>query len=164
MQITQPVTMLTDYALGAVTFYFAFVLARTMGPRNRVSGWLWSAAFGFSAVGALVGGSFHAFALELAESTLHPLWTITVFCIGTSLGLMVGGVHAAYIKKEDGSMKWLAAGILMTVVGLAVQLTGFRHTEDFNHNDVFHVIQIAAYYFLFRFARMLQDRFSMPSQ
>src|SRR5215475_11717991 len=75
MQITQPVTMLTDYALGAVTFYFAFVLARTMGPHNRVSGWLWSAAFGFSAVGALVGGSFHAFALELAESTLHTLWT-----------------------------------------------------------------------------------------
>jgi hypothetical protein len=71
---------------------------------------------------------------------------------------MVGGVHAAYIRKEDGSLKWLIAGIVTTLIGLTIQSTGFRHAESFNHNDLFHVIQIAAYYFLFRFARMLKDR------
>jgi len=158
MHITHPVTVVTDYVLGGLTFYFGFVLARTMGQRNRVSGWLWSAAFIASGVAAIAGGSFHAFSGQLNESTLRTLWNVVVYSVGTSSGLMVGGIHAAYIRKEDGSIKWLVGGVLVSVAGLAVQLTGFRHSEDFNHNDVFHLIQIAAYYFLFRFARLLQDR------
>ena len=158
MHITHPVTAFTDYALGLLTFYFGFVLARAMGQANRVTGWLWSAAFIASGVAAFAGGSFHAFSDQLNASTLRTLWNIVVYSVGTSSGLMVGGVHAAYIRKEDGSLKWLLAGILVTVGGLGVQMTGFRHSQDFNHNDVFHVIEIAAYYFLFRFARMLKDR------
>src|SRR5262245_33124568 len=158
MQITHPVTALTDYVLAAFMLYFAFVMARTMTKRNRVSGWLWSAAFGASAVAATTGGCFHAFNLQLDASTLRVLWNVTVCSVGTSFGLMIGGVHAAYIRKEDGSLKWLIAGIVTTLIGLMVQSIGFRHAETFNHNDAFHLIQIAAYYFLFRFARMLKDR------
>jgi hypothetical protein len=158
MKITDPVTALTDYLLAGFTFYFGLVLARTMDKRNRVSAWLWSAAFVASMVGAIAGGTFHALSLQLDASTLRTLWNITVYSIGTSTGLMVGGVHAAYIRKEDGSLKWLLAGIAITLVGLAIQSTDFRHSENFNHNDLFHVVQIGAYYCFFRFARMLRDR------
>jgi uncharacterized protein DUF6962 len=150
--------MVTDYLLGAATFYFAFVLARTMGSHNRVSGWLWSAAFAAASIGAFVGGSFHGFSLALSEPTLHTMWSVIVYSVGTSFGLMVGGVHAANIQKDDGSMKWLMGGIAISLVGLIVQSTGFRHDVDFNHNDIFHVIQIMAFYHLFRFARLLRDR------
>src|SRR2546430_9898519 len=48
---------------------FALQLYRTIGPRNRVSAWLWSAGFMTSAVAALVGGTYHGFALEFDDYT-----------------------------------------------------------------------------------------------
>ena len=162
MQITEPVTMLTDYALGVANIYFAAALAQTIGSHNRVSAWLWCAAFVGAAIAALAGGTFHGFSLQLSASTFKRLWNVTVFSSGISLGLMAGGVHASYIEKEDGSLKWLISGILLTVAGLIIQSSGFRRREDFNHNDIFHVTQIGASYLLFRFACLLRDRFSLP--
>src|SRR2546425_5922693 len=100
MQITEPVTMLTDYALAAASLAFALLLSRMIGPRNRVSAWLWSAGFITSAFAALVGGTYHGFALYFDEWTLRTLWNVTVYLMGASGGLMVAGCHAAYIQKE----------------------------------------------------------------
>src|SRR5262245_24164146 len=100
MQITDPVTMLTDYALSAASLYFAFRLARMLGPRNRVSAWLWSAAFFASSVAALLGGIYHGFYLHFDALTLRVLWSVTVYAIGLSTGLMIGGIHASHIQRE----------------------------------------------------------------
>ena len=104
MQITEPVTMLTDYALAAASLYFAFLLARTLGPRNRVSAWLWCAAFLTSAVAALLGGIYHGFASHFDTGALRSIWNVAVFVMGLSCGCMVGGIHAAYMQREDGSV------------------------------------------------------------
>jgi hypothetical protein len=159
MQITEPVTMLTDYALAAASLYFALLLARIMGPRNRVSAWLWCAAFLASAIAALLGGIYHGFALHFDVSTLGLIWNVVVYTLGLSTGCMVGGIHAAYIRREDGTVKWITAGVLVTIIGLMVQRTGFRSHLDFNHNDIFHLIQIAAFYLFFRGACTLRDRY-----
>jgi len=164
MQITEPVTMLTDYALSAASLYFALLLARILGPRNRVSAWLWCAAFLASAIGALLGGIYHGFALHFDAGTLRSMWSAAVYTIGLSTGCMVGGIHAAYVQREDGTVKWIAAGVLVTLIGLMVQRTGFRSRMDFNHNDIFHVIQIAAFYLLFRGACTLRDRQTIPTR
>src|SRR5262249_38997626 len=140
MLITEPVTMLTDYALGAASLYFAYVLARILGPRNRVSAWLWCAAFLASAVAALLGGIYHGFASNFDTATLRSIWNIAVFVMGLSSGCMVGGIHAAYVRREDGTVKWIASGALVTLIGLTVQQTGFRRHLEFNHNDIYHLI------------------------
>lgn len=158
MQITEPVTMLTDYALAAASLAFALLLARLIGPRNRVSARLWCAAFAASAVAAVIGGTYHGFAMYFDERVRRALWNITIYSMGVSGGLMAAGIHSAYIRREDGSMKWLAYGILATLAGAIVQQSGFRSHSDFNHNDAYHVIQIFGLYFLFRCARLLQDR------
>src|SRR5213595_85845 len=106
MQITEPVTMLTDFALAAASLYFAFHLARILCPRNRVSAWLWSAAFLASAVAALLGGIYHGFALHFEASTLRSMWNVAVFVMGLSSGCMVGGIHAAYVRRDDGTVTW----------------------------------------------------------
>src|SRR5260370_30550590 len=103
MQITDPVTMLTDYALSAASLYYALLLARILGPRNRVSAWLWCAAFLAIAIAALLGGIYHGFASEFDTSTLRLLWNLIVYTVGLSSGCMVGGIHAAYIQPEDGT-------------------------------------------------------------
>ena len=164
MQITEPVTMLTDYALAAASLYFAYLLARILGPRNRVSAWLWCAAFLASAVAALLGGIYHGFALDFDTATLRSMWNVAVFVMGLSSGCMVGGIHAAYLRREDGTVKWIASGVLVTLIGLTVQQTGFRRHSEFNHNDIYHLIQIAAFYLLFRGARTLSDRQTVPTR
>ena len=164
MQITEPVTMLTDYALAAASLYFAYLLARILSPRNRVSAWLWCAGFLASAVAALLGGIYHGFASDFDASILRSMWNIAVFVMGLSGGCMVGGIHAAYVRREDGTVKWIAAGVLVTLIGLTVQQTGFRSHSDFNHNDIYHLIQIAAFYLLFRGACTLRDRQTVPTR
>jgi len=164
MQITEPVTMLTDYALAAASLYFAFLLARIMGPRNRVSAWLWCAAFLASAIAALLGGIYHGFASYFDARVLRSMWNVAVFVMGLSSGCMVGGIHAAYVRRDDGTVKWIASGVLVTLIGLTVQQTGFRSHLDFNHNDIYHLIQIAAFYLLFRGACTLRDRQTVPTR
>ena len=164
MQITEPVTVLTDYALSAASLYFALLLARILGPRNQVSAWLWCAAFLAIAIAALLGGIYHGFATDFDASTLRLLWNVVVYTVGLSSGCMVGGIHAAYIKRGEGTVKWITGGIVVTIIGLIVQRTGFRSHLDFNHNDIFHVIQIAAFYMLFKGACTLRDRHAVPTR
>src|SRR5437763_4662099 len=118
MQITEPVTMLTDYALAAASLYFAFLLARIMGPRNRVSAWLWCAAFLASAVAALLGGIYHGFASYFDPLALRSIWNMAVFVMGLCCGCMVGGIHAAYVQREDGTIKWIISGVALTLIGI----------------------------------------------
>jgi peptidoglycan/LPS O-acetylase OafA/YrhL len=158
MQIIEPVTMLTDYALAAASLIFAILLYRAMGPRNRVSAWLWCAGFVTAAVAAAVGGTYHGFALQFDDWTHRALWNVIVYAMGVSAGLMVAGCHTAYIRKEDGSMKWMLWGIAVTIIAAIVQRSGFRSHQDFNHNDAYHVIQIAGLYLFFKGASRLRDR------
>ena len=164
MQITEPVTMLTDFALAAAGLYFAFLLARILGPRNRVSAWLWCAAFIASSVAALLGGIYHGFALHFDASTLRFMWNAVIYAIGLSTGLMIGGIHAAYIQRDEGTVKWITSGALVTIIGLIVQRSGFRSHLDFNHNDFYHLIQIAGFYLLYRGACTLRDRYTVPTR
>src|ERR1700674_2469662 len=121
MRITEPVTMLTDFALAAASLCFAFLLARILGPRNRVSAWLWCAAFIASSIAALLGGIYHGFAQHFDASTLRFMWNAVISAIGLTTRLMIGGIHAAYIQREEGTVKWITFGALVTIIGLIVQ-------------------------------------------
>ena len=158
MHITEPVTMLTDFALAAASLSFAYLLYGMIGPQNRVSAWLWCAGFLTSAVAAAIGATYHGFAQYFDPGTLRLLWDTIMCTMGASAGFWIAGCHAAYIRKEDGSMKWVGAGIGVTLLGAFIQQTGFRHHADFNHNDAFHLIQILAMYLFFKGAARLRDR------
>jgi hypothetical protein len=158
MHITEPVTMLTNVALAAASLAFAYLLYGMIGPRNRVSAWLWCAGFISSAVAAVTGATYHGFAMYFDPGTLRSFWNIIMYTMGASTGLWVAGCHAASIQKSDGTLKWMVAGIAVTLIGALVQQTGFRHHADFNHNDAYHVIQLVALYLFFKGASRLRDR------
>lgn len=52
---------------------------------------------------------------------------------------------------------WLTAGLLTTLAGAAVQASGFALHPSFNHNDLYHVIQMAATVMLYRGAMLARD-------
>jgi hypothetical protein len=162
MHLTEPVTMLTDYTLAAVSLGFAAAIRRAIGPRNRVSAWLWCAAFIASAFAAALGGTYHGFAAHFDADTLGALWNVTMFAMGACGAFIVAGVHAASFRWSDETVRWLVYGVAVTVLGGAVQQAGFPRSANFNHNDAFHLIQIVGLYFLFRFSRTVRDRTGRP--
>lgn len=57
--------------------------------------------------------------------------------------------------NESG--KWLAAGVLVSFIGSGVQQSGFSLHLHFNHNDLFHVIQMLGVFLFYKGAYRLQD-------
>jgi hypothetical protein len=158
MYLTEPVTMITDYGLAAASLGFAVALRRSIGPGNRVSAWFWCAAFVASAVAAAAGGTYHGFATHLGQETLRSLWNVAMFSMGACGAFITAGIHSAYVRRRDGTVKWLVSGIVVTLLGAAVQQGRIPRGPNFNHNDAYHLIQIVGLYFLFRCARTVRDR------
>jgi hypothetical protein len=161
MQITEPLTMLTDYALGVENLFFTLSIYAGMDSRNRVSGLLLLLGFLAQSISAFAGGTFHGFAVYLqAAARRQQMWNLILITIGATLGFLASGIHAAEVHRENG--KWIVAGVTLGVLGLGIQVTGFRAHQFFNHNDIFHVIQIVAMGLFFVGARRLKDRTHSP--
>ncbi len=158
MQITEPVTMLTDYAMGAASLFLGLVLLRHIGPSNRTTIRLWMISYAGVCIASLLGGTYHGFASYFSVSGLRALWNVTIYASGFAGGCIVAGAVASDVHGHKEGRKWLIAGTLVTFAGIAVQQTGFRHGAAFNHNDTYHLIQIAALYLFFRCARVVEDR------
>ena len=106
--------------LAAASIGFAIAIGRSIGPFNRVSGWFWCAAFIAAAVAGVAGGTFHAMAAGSQEPLRQQLWSLTMVSIGASGAFMAAVVRAADVQRKDGTVRWLSAGIAVTLIGAAV--------------------------------------------
>ena len=157
------VTMLTDYVLalsglGAA----AWLWPRAAGAPGR---W-WAAAFAITGIAAVLGGTSHGYRPVLATSTHTLVWRLTYVAVGlanlcvlqgaalvvhgefryvlydyaiTLLGLLAFAAAQAARRRRGGG--WVAAGVLVSLLGAVVQLGQIGVGRAFNHNDVFHVLQ-----------------------
>ncbi len=50
---------------------------------------------------------------------------------------------------------WIIAGILVSFAAAGIQLSGFTLHKNFNHNDLYHVIQMIAMYLLYKGGTLL---------
>ncbi len=208
MNIAEPMTMITDYALAGVTAWLGLRLATAReGQVSRLS---WALAFAALAFAAALGGTYHGFAPHLSESALHLLWKATLLAAGiasfstlagsatamTTGGLrtflvafaviklvlysawmlghsdfvyviadtgasmaVMGALHACSVIREGDRASWLMlAGVAISAIAAAVQASGFALHRHFNHNDLYHVIQIVAMMYFYGGARRLLDR------
>jgi hypothetical protein len=180
-RLSEPVTLLTDYALGAVSAYLGVRLFRF----SRY----WALAFLALALAAFLGGTWHG----LVQSDL--LWKATLLSVGVaSFGMVAGSakktlsenasrilsmlagakmlvysgwmlvhddfiwviadtasalaiVGALHLWKRNG---WMLAGVGVSVAAALAQASGVALHRHFNHNDLYHVIQIAAMLLLYQ--------------
>ena len=56
------------------------------------------------------------------------------------------------------SAPWLVGGVAVSVLAAAVQAGGFSFHRHFNHNDLYHVIQMGGMYLFYRGGCLLRDR------
>ncbi len=210
MQITEPMTILTDYILAVFTITLAVFLYRAGRQQRQVSIKLWAAAFVATAIAAIVGGTAHGFALYLGHLSKAIIWKATVISIGIASFFMLAGTIIASVKKpvsrfflaaalikfliyavwmvfhdefrfviydyapamfgviflqlyvfvkgQGKSAGWIIAGIFVSFAAAGIQLSGFTIHQHFNHNDLYHVIQIGAIYLLYKGACLLKDK------
>lgn len=60
-----------------------------------------------------------------------------------------------FIKSERNSARKTAAktmmlGLLLSIAGTMIQVSGFSLAKNFNHNDIYHVIQMGAIYLMYK--------------
>lgn len=172
MTVHEPMTVATDYLLGAVAIVFAVRLWRA-GVR------MWALAFAATAAAAVLGGTYHGLAWQ-------PLWKPTVYAVGAAslfllaqlgralaiVGLLKFTTYAVWMLTHDdfryviydygatllimavyGAVRrnwWIVGSVAVSVVAAAVQQSGFALHRHFNHNDIYHLIQIVALWMLYR--------------
>lgn len=61
-------------------------------------------------------------------------------------------------SSGQASAKWLIYGILVSFAAAVVQQSGFSLHHHFNHNDLYHVVQLVAMYLLYRGAALLETK------
>ncbi|MBI1357458.1 MAG: hypothetical protein GC160_24215 [Acidobacteria bacterium] len=73
--------------------------------------------------------------------------------------LLLAAVAGLWLWRRRGrpAGAWIAAGVLVSFAGAGVQLSGFALHPQLNHNDLYHVIQMAGLYLLYRGAEGLED-------
>lgn len=148
MTITEPTTTITDYLLFIAGTLFAIQTFRLHSPHRAVT--LWLLAFICGAAAALLGGTFHGFKLSLSASTAKSLWDFTMILIGACAAfLTAAAILSSLGRGELEYVKWLRRGLLLSAAGFVIQKIGWDIHPDFNHNDLYHVIQIAGFWCLY---------------
>jgi Family of unknown function (DUF6962) len=111
MTVTEPVTLLTDYLLAALTGSFSVLLWRMAGRSRQESQRLWAAAFAASALAAMLGGSWHGFNSHLSPVAAEWMWRTTTGTIGLAgLLLLLGALRATLGKPWRNRLACIAIG------------------------------------------------------
>jgi hypothetical protein len=203
LNITEPVTLLTDYLLAVECVVFAILLYRH--AKNETPILLWSISFFTIALAAATGGTYHGFIQSMGVGISSTLWKITLYSIGVSTLCLLSGMILVALKGKVQTIFlilaaiqflgfviligrnyeykyviydyvpamvvilalcilrlnrpyaiWIIAGILISFAAAGIQLSGFTLHKNFNHNDLYHGIQMIGMYLLFRGGKFLK--------
>ena len=102
MRITEPMTMVTDYVLGALALVLALRLFGDASAGSQSSGRLWAWAFIMTAVAAFVGGSYHGFIQMIPAGAGRVLWKLTLVATGVGSACLLA---AAVMASTTGSVR-----------------------------------------------------------
>jgi len=209
VRITEPMTMMTDYVMGALAFVLAMRIVGDAAAGRQLSGRLWAAALVMTAVAAFLGGTYHGFIQWMPGAYGRAMWKATLLATGIgSACLLAAAVTAAtagalqralvavvvvkllvYVwtiaTKDQFALViadygtallavalaawfirpsgltpaawWITGGVAVAVLAGAIQRAHLAPHVHFNHNDLFHVVQMASLYLLYRGGLLLRD-------
>ncbi len=116
--MTEPMTLITDYVLAAVTAWLCFLLFKR--HEKQASRKLWALAFAALAVGAFLGGTWHG----LLQNDL--IWKATLLSVGVASFAMLAGSAVAALS---GAARALVIGFALAK--LAVYCAWMLRRDDF---------------------------------
>jgi hypothetical protein len=115
----------------------------------------------------LLAGSGRAFAvIAIVKFIVYASWMIThdgfVWVIA-DYGVTLLLVGIAQLIRRGPSMPWVIGSIVVSVMGALVQRSRFALNVNFNHNDLYHVIQLVALWLLYRGGKLMNPSTVPPS-
>ena len=72
----------------------------------------------------------------------HDQFKYVIYDYGSTLAILLLLVASEKTHGDDGHRAFIASGILVSIAAAAVQQSGFRLHQHFNHNDLMHIIQM----------------------
>lgn len=128
-------------------------------------------AVGTSVTAMLAGTFYHLLPAEYADilrwtvlglSIVYAAWiwrdyrfrNVIIF-YSVSMAFILGAMGLSYVSTGSTGAKFIAVGILISFAAAAVQRSGFKPARHFNHNDLYHVIQLIGLYFFYKGALLL---------
>lgn len=75
-----------------------------------------------------------------------------VYDYALSLAAVLVVAILAWRRDHSPAARWLIDGVLLSIVAAAIQQSGITFAQDFNHNDLYHLVQMVAFYFFYRSA------------
>ncbi len=87
----------------------------------------------------------------------HDEFRFVIYDYGSTLALIMLLVLAQRTHGAPGHRAYIAAGIVTSAAAAAVQLSGIRLHQHFNHNDLMHVIQVGGMWLLYKGGARLRD-------
>jgi hypothetical protein len=137
----------TFHGFRNVLLWKSTLLAAGLVSFLMVSGSAYAATHGMVRKAIIAAACIKLLAYE-AWMLGHDAFVWVIADTGSALAL----VAALHLRS-----RWMVAGVAVSVLAAAVQASGLDVHRYFNHNDLYHVIQIVAMILLYRGARTLQD-------
>jgi hypothetical protein len=131
--------------------------------------WLWKATMltvGLAAAAMMVAAAFATLpargrstviGVAAAMLVVYTGWVMMderYIAVVAMTAIAFAVVASLHLWKWNGA---ILAGVAVSLVAALVQASGFSVHAHFNHNDLYHVIQIAAMLLFYRGARVLTD-------
>ena len=105
----------------------------------------------------LIGAALAKFIAYVATARRRDDYAVVVIDYGASMLAMAALAIAGWLRSGAPAAPWLVAGVVVSGIAAAVQLRKVAPHPRFNHNDLYHVVQIVALYFFYRGGCLLGD-------
>ncbi|WP_416669232.1 DUF6962 family protein [Egbenema bharatensis] len=134
------------YCLGIASYLMLAATVTSVLPR-RIQVWV-LLGFGVKSVLYL---SWAAYWMD------NYAYSIANYLSAMAIVLLLQGwaIHQGHHVR---AARWIVGGIIVSGLAVAVQSTGMAIGQHFNHNDIYHVIQMVGLYLFYRGANQLKDR------
>lgn len=86
----------------------------------------------------------------------HHFIRAVKFYIPSMFFLLIVMIYSWHSLQNPGA-NLLVWGVLVAFLGSGIQISGFSLHKYFNHNDIYHIIQIGSMYLLYRGALLVHD-------
>lgn len=111
--------------------------------------------------GAARAGLVAAAALQLAAYGVwmlaHDDYHFVVLDTAAAMAMLIVLHGWSVASRGDAASRWILGGVAVSALAAAVQYFRIAPHEHFNHNDLYHLIQIAAMTLFFRGGKLLRD-------
>jgi hypothetical protein len=127
-------------------------------------------AVGVASFGMLVGSAYAttagpmrvalhvAAALKLA---LYALWMLRhddfLFVVADTASAMLAVAALHLLRLDNPASRWMLGGVAVSLIAAGIQAGRLAPHEHFNHNDLYHVVQIAAMLLYYAGIRRMRD-------